>query len=299
MGLNNVPEELIEIILLLVNDEQTLLLAQRVCRRWALSIQGSRALQQALFYQPINSTLPKETTPRRNPLLAAMFPYWFPNEDQISRDILFGAGDMQDFLDKHAAWLRPSASWRRMLVQQPPAMSLGWVDRQETFTAHVILHQWELSLEEYGGLRMNMLYDLVVRSSDEAAEFFYWRMHWSHPGLEKYSIRCDPDIQMDRIDCYLEAMMSANAQTDIVLDTWSTPHPGPHIESEFGKDTWTLELVEGLQSPMGDVDLDVVYGSRKAKEPRSWEVSLESWYMHEMHRFGDGSPLLGDSDPDL
>ncbi|KAJ5835203.1 hypothetical protein N7447_001229 [Penicillium robsamsonii] len=299
MGLDNFSQELIEIILLLIKDEQTLLLAQRVCRRWALLIQGSRALQQALFYQPIESTPPKKTTPRQNPLLAAKFPYWFPKEDQIFRDILYGAGDMQYFLDKHAAWLRPSASWRRMLVQQPPAMSLGWIDRQETFTAHVVMRQWELSLEEYGGLRMNMLYDLVVRSAEKAAQFFYWRMHWNRPGLERSSIRCNPDIQMDSIDYYLEAMMSANAQTDIVLDTWSTLHPGPHIKMEFGKDTWSWELVEGLESPMGDVNLDAVYASRKAKEPRSWEVSLETWYAEEVHGFGDGYPLLGDSDPDL
>ncbi|KAJ5384326.1 hypothetical protein N7517_002237 [Penicillium concentricum] len=299
MGLNNFPEEVIEIILILVNDEQTLLLAQRVCRRWARCIQDSQALQQALFYQPIKSTLPRTTTPRRNPLLAAKFPYWFPNDNQIPRDILFGAGDMQEFLDKHAAWLHPSASWRRMLVQQPPAMSMGWVDRQESSIHNITLRRWELSLEEYGGLRMNMIYDLVVKSSDQAAKFFYWRMYWSHPGLKKSHIRCNPDMQSDRPDEYLEAMMSANAQTDIVLETWNTNDLRPHLWSTFAKDTWTWDLIRGLQSPMEDVNLDVVYALRKHKELRRWQINVQSWDLVEMYRDGYGYPLLDDIDPDL
>ncbi|OQE03882.1 hypothetical protein PENSOL_c001G03940 [Penicillium solitum] len=93
----------------------------------------------------------------------------------------------------------------------------------------------QISLEEYGGLRMNMLYDLVAKSSDEAAAFFYWMMYWSHPGLERSSIKCDPDIQMDREPYYLEAMMSANARMDIVLDTWNSLYLEPHLRPQFGR----------------------------------------------------------------
>ncbi|KAJ5507940.1 hypothetical protein N7527_010083 [Penicillium freii] len=297
MGLDNFPEELIEIILILVNDEQTLLLAQRVCRRWTRCIRDSRILQQALFFHPIQSTLPKTSIPRQNPLLAVKFPYWFPDVSQSSRNTAFGAGDMQEFLDKHSAWLHPSASWRRMLIQQPPAMSLGWVDRQETCTNEITLRRWEISLEEYGGLRMNMLYDLVVKSSDEAAAFFYWRMYWSHPGLKMFSIKCDPDIQMDRESYYLEAMMSANAQTDIVLDTWNSPYLEPHLWPQFGEDTWTWDLVRGLQAPMGDVDLDVVYALRKHREVRNWEVRVQRVRTHSPD--GDEYPLPDEWDADL
>ncbi|KAJ5978629.1 hypothetical protein N7501_001971 [Penicillium viridicatum] len=162
-----------------------------------------------------------------------------------------------------------------MLIQQPPAMSLGWVDRQETFTNEITLRRWEISLEEYGGLRMNMLYELVVKSSDEAAAFFYWRM-------ESY---------------YLEAMMSANAQTDIVLDTWNSPYLEPHLWPQFGEDTRTWDLVRGLQSPVGDVDLDVVYALRKHKEVRSWEVRVQRVRTHSPD--GDEYPFPDESDADL
>ncbi|KAJ6187935.1 hypothetical protein N7519_002843 [Penicillium mononematosum] len=164
-----------------------------------------------------------------------------------------------------------------MLTKQPPTMSMGWVDRRETYTGKISLCRWEISLEEYGGLRMNMLYDLVVRSSDEAATFFYWRVHWSHPCVERCSIGCIPDIQRAREPYYVEAMMSANAQTDIVLDTWNSPYLSRHLWSQFGEvgeDTWTWDLVRGLQSPMGDLNLDVVYASRKRKEVQSWHVRV-------------------------
>jgi hypothetical protein len=126
---------------------------------------------------------------------------------------------------------------------------------------------------------MNMLYDLVVRSSDEAAAFFYWRMHRSRLGLERYSIGCSPNIQRAREPYYVEAMMSANAQTDIVLDTWNSPYLSDHLWSQFGEDIWTWDLVRGLQSPMEDLNLDVVYASRKRKEVQSWHVCVERAWM--------------------
>lgn len=101
-----------------------------------------------------------------------------------------------------------------MLAQQPPAMSLGWVERQKTSPYQMPLRRWEISLEGYGGLRMNMIYDLVVNSSDEAAAFSDWRVYWSHSSPKRYSIRCHPDIQMNRGSYYVEAMMSVSQSTD-------------------------------------------------------------------------------------
>jgi hypothetical protein len=80
---------------------------------------------------------------------------------------------------------------------------------------------------------MNMLYDLVVRSSNEAAAFFYWRMHWSRPGLERYSFGCIPDNHRAREPYYVEAMISANAQTNIVIDTWNSPLLSGHLWSGY------------------------------------------------------------------
>ncbi|PYI16791.1 hypothetical protein BO99DRAFT_211142 [Aspergillus violaceofuscus CBS 115571] len=58
--------ELLEMIFLYL-DMQTLLLSRRVCHTWDEVIQGSRKLQQALFYFP-DTTIPAEPG-RHNPLI--------------------------------------------------------------------------------------------------------------------------------------------------------------------------------------------------------------------------------------
>lgn len=85
---------------------------------------------------------------------------------------------------------------------------------------------------------------------------------------------------MDREPYYLEAMMSANVRMDIVLDTWNSLYLEPHLWPQFGEDTWTWDLVRGLQLPMGDVDIDVISALRKHREMRSWEVRVQSVRTH-------------------
>ncbi|KAJ5795741.1 uncharacterized protein N7518_004281 [Penicillium psychrosexuale] len=99
-----------------------------------------------------------------------------------------------------------------------------------------------------------------------------------------WSIRCIPDIQVDRESYYLKGMMSANAQTDIILETRNSPYLEAHLWLQFG-----------LQSPMGDVNLEWGYGLRKHKEARSWEVRVQSKKVQN----GDGYPPPGDDEQDL
>jgi len=162
MGLDTFPAELLEGVLLFL-DEQTLLLGQRVSRQLSHCIRNSLAIQQALFYQPAQADPSGGLLiPRQNPLLAAKFPHWFPTDDLNSCRRFFGAGDIREFLDCSKAYLRPNASWRCMLVQQPPAISVAWVDR-ETSIYHVRLRSWNFLFKACSGLRMNTLYDMVVQ----------------------------------------------------------------------------------------------------------------------------------------
>ncbi|KAL2705282.1 hypothetical protein AAEP93_000532 [Penicillium crustosum] len=113
-----------------------------------------------------------------------------------------------------------------------------------------------------------MLYNLVAKSSDEAAAFFYQMMYRSHPDLERVSIECDPDTQMDRESYYLKATMSANAWTDIVLDTWNSLYLEPHLWPQFGEDTWMWDL--------GGAELGSVRAEREsAHTGRGWIPSSE------------------------
>ncbi|PYH79564.1 hypothetical protein BO82DRAFT_404201 [Aspergillus uvarum CBS 121591] len=89
--------EILEIILLGL-DTKTLLLSTRVCRTWNALIRSSPGIQKALFFRPADPRLFSR-------LVGAAYFSAFP---------LIASEE----IDK--AYLRPEASWRRMLLQQPP-----------------------------------------------------------------------------------------------------------------------------------------------------------------------------------
>lgn len=112
--------ELLELILLQL-DMRTLLTSQRVCRKWSSLVRSSSKIQESLFFEPV---LPGSVpTKVQNPLLAEVFPPFFvETKGRIGMDSF----DMIKHPEKQVSYLRPEASWRRMLVQQPPAYRLGF-----------------------------------------------------------------------------------------------------------------------------------------------------------------------------
>lgn len=127
--------ELLELILLEIDTQTLLTSATRVCKFWNDVIQQSAQLQSALFFRPSiparykddNNNNNKETQIattnhiRTNSLLLCRF-----------QDLL---GSQQDPLGRNPAhnplhddtekMSRPEASWRKMLIQQPPVRKLG------------------------------------------------------------------------------------------------------------------------------------------------------------------------------
>ena len=121
--------ELLEMILLQLDMRTLVASAQRVCRAWNDLIRESSFIQEALFLKPIKKRKgnPPETT--INPLLAEAFASIFEQNEavfpQSKTEFTLIDLDMIQNPEKKAAYLRPEASWRRMLVQQPPAFKLG------------------------------------------------------------------------------------------------------------------------------------------------------------------------------
>jgi hypothetical protein len=227
-------------------------------------------MQQILFFQPAPANRPRQ----QNPLLASKFQYWFPADDPKSCAIAFGAGDMQDFLESSDIYRRPEASWRRMLVQQPPIMALGWVERSVSPSSVIDLHRWEIPLQALGGLQMNILYDLVVNTSEVAPEYFYFRVLWSQSktlSSSFASLHSDPSPSFNsaRMDGPLRHAMQG---AGVVLDMWYTSQM---IWKEWKKDTWTWELVRGLKLAMDDSNIDLVRCMREPKEVKSWTLAEE------------------------
>jgi hypothetical protein len=121
----NTPE-ILEMILLQTDMRTLLTSAQRVCRAWLHLITESPSIQKALFFTPMKDSDRGSDAKRINPLLAEAFPPIFPPKEE-SKNHKFDFSDLEWTKDPSsmARFVRRDASWRRMLVQQPPPPELG------------------------------------------------------------------------------------------------------------------------------------------------------------------------------
>ncbi|PYH83299.1 hypothetical protein BO82DRAFT_400691 [Aspergillus uvarum CBS 121591] len=117
--------EILEMILLDL-DMLTLLISRRVCHTWNEMIKSSRRIQQALFYIPIESKPPDQQA-MKNPLVVDKIWFDFLRTELVSRFRVFvplGGGYRRipriASEKREKAYMRPEASWRGMLLQQPP-----------------------------------------------------------------------------------------------------------------------------------------------------------------------------------
>ncbi|KAK8043301.1 hypothetical protein PG993_005731 [Apiospora rasikravindrae] len=128
--------ELLEIIFAFFSARRLLVSGQRVCRLWKDVIDQSPRLQKHLFFRPEDEgeegrcradTFPASS----NPLLRHAFrEFFFPGHHKRSVRFSFSAlrelpiADMKNGRKRHNAFIRAGASWRSMLVSQPPPREL-------------------------------------------------------------------------------------------------------------------------------------------------------------------------------
>lgn len=190
--------ELLESILLHLDPRTLLTTAQLISPAFLAVTTSSPRLQRTLFFRPSPSTTP--FTP--NPLLLWAFPCLMPvlppqqpnglagtpphpstlfipagsygrgprddgNEILPMTDVRFDGGR------RNLAFTRKGASWRRMLVCQPPAMRVARVELRP----EVVWKMVDFSGGGGGGLRMGVLFDEV------------FTMNWA-PRRSCYGARC-------------------------------------------------------------------------------------------------------------
>ncbi|PYI34996.1 hypothetical protein BP00DRAFT_463002 [Aspergillus indologenus CBS 114.80] len=108
--------ELVEQILLQM-DMQTLLISTRVCYLWHDLISKSKAMQTSLFFQPAENT-PQGERRTANPLIIQkIWPEYLGSSDTCHCEY----------------YERPEASWRRMLLHQPPTAKLCLFDYTQDY----------------------------------------------------------------------------------------------------------------------------------------------------------------------
>lgn len=160
-------------ILLSLDRRELLTSATRVCRRWHSLIEGSPLLRRYLFFDAS-----AESCRTINPLLQANFPPWF-ELPEYRQGVWAGFAHQPPAVAKiplaqpehREALTRSGASWRRMLVQQPPIFRLGFVLAETAYST--------AELDFPDGLRMGALYDLVYSYSCRDDNPASWCMVWA------------------------------------------------------------------------------------------------------------------------
>jgi hypothetical protein len=148
-------------------DMPTLLHAQLVSKHWHDIISTSPLLQQNLYLKPRPSANIEQHR-IVNPLLLKHFePILRPRKSYYYLDRVLthstlavpgmSIANMKDGRRVHQAFIRRGASWRKMLVAQPPITSIGYVNRINRDA------DWRL-LSFPEGLRMGDLYDMVFQA---------------------------------------------------------------------------------------------------------------------------------------
>ena len=128
--------EIFELILLNLDTRTLLTKATRICHAWTNFIDSSPPIQWALFFRPLDNALNIPKT--QNPLLAETFPSIFhqsgtsngktnttKKSSTSTSNVTFTTFAMVKHPRKWDVFIRPEASWRRMLVQQPPVYTLS------------------------------------------------------------------------------------------------------------------------------------------------------------------------------
>ncbi|KAF7377267.1 F-box domain protein [Mycena sanguinolenta] len=155
--------ELLELTLAKLPMRDLLVTAPLVCKTWQ-AITLTPALQRLLFFQPDTSSDRAE-----NPLLVELFPPFFapggpirwswPDSEAIESMPWSKAPD---------AFKRAEASWRRMLVTQPPAQRLVITEQCHARGGDSVAR----AVLDDPCLRMGVLYDLVLPFIDRPASSF-------------------------------------------------------------------------------------------------------------------------------
>ncbi|KAJ5458132.1 hypothetical protein N7475_009520 [Penicillium sp. IBT 31633x] len=121
--------ELLENILLHTDMKTLLTSAQRVSLAWNTMIKTSARLQESLFFRASKSEVSDSSQRLRNPLLEdVLWAQFFLKQQEISKSKI---ADVSSFplrepeRHKLKTYLRKDASWKRMLLQQPPISSIG------------------------------------------------------------------------------------------------------------------------------------------------------------------------------
>ncbi|RDW63038.1 uncharacterized protein DSM5745_10149 [Aspergillus mulundensis] len=162
--------EILEMVLAQLDMRTLLTSAQRVCHSWASLAAQSPVLQRALFFTPIKDANEWGMNEKMlNPLLTEAFPSIFPDppkdEDDKEKRFNFRFSDLPIATlegEARARFIRPDASWRRMLVSQPPMQDISLMHLRHGMGGDSA-ECWRVPADTtHAGLRMERLFEVLL-----------------------------------------------------------------------------------------------------------------------------------------
>lgn len=243
--------ELLELVLLNLDMKTRLVSASRVCKFWHATIKESPRIQRASFFQPEKPFESPEEKPELNPLLVEVFGDKFfdvgPEKPPARRAESFwklpwapsaltklkaptGSILSVEPSCRQESFTRAGASWRRMLVSQPPPPFLGfmWLDdnprepRRRLRIDSLSRVQKNPSSSSPAGVTMGQLYDTIqLFIMEQLYSGLFYRVHWDK--ICERQIERNPDIK--------ETSDSAIERTNLVVDFWDDDY---YLSSYYG-----------------------------------------------------------------
>ncbi|KAJ5917420.1 hypothetical protein N7466_010974 [Penicillium verhagenii] len=225
--------EILEMILVQTDMRTLLVSAQRVCHKWADLIAHSPSIQKTLFFTPIQESEWGTGIQIFNPILTKTINSSFPfnNEPDNWQDFRLSAFMMTKDHSGVAAFTRKNASWRKMLVQQPPTPGIGILDTASSRGgtsarfSHILADQ---EMEESG---QNWLLDGNKRISNEFSRML------DEFGLILHISRIIQCVRGARVHPTHEDSLQRQALQDYVKQGFNLCNTGKKIEESLSKHT--------------------------------------------------------------
>jgi hypothetical protein len=210
--------ELLELILSHLPMRDLLMTAPLVNKTWQ-SITLTPSVQRALFFEPDPSS---EHT--QNPLLVEVFSIFFKKPQGQNRWYWpdYEAINSLPWSKTPEAFKRPEASWRRMLVAQPPVRTMRITERCHGQACDSERHADVDDLS----LRMGYLYDLTLPLVDRIASSFCVR--WNH-----YAEDSDREADSEPED---EDGSGSDLTLAVVYTSQCSPYTRPLVDGKLYSD---------------------------------------------------------------
>ncbi|KAJ5649798.1 uncharacterized protein N7484_003521 [Penicillium longicatenatum] len=276
--------EILEMILAQMDMRTLLTSAQRVSRSWFNLISTSPSIQKALFFTPIKDSEWGIGAKILNPLLTETFVSLFPAKGK-SYSCCFDICDLPMAKDAliMTRFARKDASWRKMLVQQPPVSGIGLFPLLSSRGHHgvncySIPADQKMQESGHNGLRMERLFEVLLLT-----RFTSPHVYWS-PGKSIEFDRSNSQVIKDAFDLQLsKSGLVLCTETAMPCDVVPSPRRPPSAAQIIREKIIAAFREQGLDADLkrkciresqvggdfvGSIDVLVEYGACTPPPPR-------------------------------